>query len=247
MLDSAMPKTEIGDGGVLSENRPMQMQWCHISMSLSLVFSLACSNDKPTADDETGADSEGAVDTGESGSMSTSGDGDGDTDPGDGDGDTDPGDGDGDPCPIGLEGCPCTGGGGCDPGLMCDAGICVSAAGDGDGDGDGGGDGDGDGGPMPYGPCPSGDDAECLPGETCQTGVAQNINFELFPWSLCTTPCTNPLMPVECVVNDTDWCESLPGNGTDSLFCNPSFLCLSQPCPVGMYCVPGGQVCVWPD
>ena len=29
-------------------------------------------------------------------------------------------------CPIGSEGCSCTAGGGCDPGLVCDAGICVS-------------------------------------------------------------------------------------------------------------------------
>ena len=29
-------------------------------------------------------------------------------------------------CPVGSLGCPCTGGGGCDPGLICDAGICVS-------------------------------------------------------------------------------------------------------------------------
>lgn len=29
-------------------------------------------------------------------------------------------------CPIGSAGCPCTGGGACDPGLLCDAGICVA-------------------------------------------------------------------------------------------------------------------------
>ena len=28
-------------------------------------------------------------------------------------------------CPIGSAGCPCTSGGGCDPGLYCDNGICV--------------------------------------------------------------------------------------------------------------------------
>lgn len=30
-------------------------------------------------------------------------------------------------CPVGSEGCPCTAGGGCDPGLWCDAGVCVSS------------------------------------------------------------------------------------------------------------------------
>lgn len=33
-------------------------------------------------------------------------------------------------CPQGAEGCPCTAGGGCDPGSMCDAGLCVPEAGD---------------------------------------------------------------------------------------------------------------------
>jgi hypothetical protein len=31
-------------------------------------------------------------------------------------------------CPTGAEGCPCTAGGGCDPGLRCDYGICVGDA-----------------------------------------------------------------------------------------------------------------------
>jgi hypothetical protein len=65
--------------------------------------------------------------------------------------------GDGDPgCAVGSQGCPCTLGGGCDPGLACDLGVCVpGSSGDGDGDpttGDGDGDpttgdGDGDGDP----------------------------------------------------------------------------------------------------
>jgi hypothetical protein len=29
-------------------------------------------------------------------------------------------------CPVGALGCPCTGGGSCDPGLVCDAGICMA-------------------------------------------------------------------------------------------------------------------------
>lgn len=33
-------------------------------------------------------------------------------------------------CPLGGEGCPCTGGGGCDAGLMCEAGLCVPIASD---------------------------------------------------------------------------------------------------------------------
>jgi hypothetical protein len=33
-------------------------------------------------------------------------------------------------CPVGSEGCACTDGGGCDPGLYCDNGICVSDYGD---------------------------------------------------------------------------------------------------------------------
>jgi MYXO-CTERM domain-containing protein len=44
---------------------------------------------------------------------------------GDGDGDGDTTDGE---CPIGAEGCACTPGGGCDPTLTCDAGICVPEA-----------------------------------------------------------------------------------------------------------------------
>jgi hypothetical protein len=31
-------------------------------------------------------------------------------------------------CPVGSENCPCTGGGGCDPGLECDDGICTPPA-----------------------------------------------------------------------------------------------------------------------
>ncbi|MFO7567508.1 MAG: hypothetical protein R6X02_32995 [Enhygromyxa sp.] len=107
-------------------------------------------NEAPGTDETAG--SETATDTGD---ELGEGDGDGDPTTGDGDGDGDPstGDGDGDPgCPVGSEGCPCTNGGGCDPGLTCEVGVCApDSTGDGDGDpttGDGDGDpttGDGDG------------------------------------------------------------------------------------------------------
>ncbi len=70
--------------------------------------------------------------------------------PGDGDGDDDPttgdsGDGDGGECWIGEQDCACTPGGGCDPGLVCDASnTCVP-------EGEGGGGGEED---------PTGDEAE---------------------------------------------------------------------------------------
>ncbi len=120
-----------------------------LSLPFSIVLGLAaCGDDEPVAEEET-AGSETATETGDG--DGDNGDGDGDTlpDTGDGDGDTMPdtgdGDGDTDECPIGSEGCPCTGGGACDLGLMCEAGVCVPAAGDGDGD-NGDGDGDGDNG-----------------------------------------------------------------------------------------------------
>jgi hypothetical protein len=125
-----------------------------LSLPLSIVLGLAaCGDDNPVSEDET-AGSETATETAGDGdgdedadADADAGDGDGDTTPGDGDGDAGDGDGDDSGCPIGSEGCPCTGGGACDPGLMCEGGICVPASGDGDGDGDGGdGDGDGDGG-----------------------------------------------------------------------------------------------------
>lgn len=45
-------------------------------------------------------------------------------------------------CIVGSQGCPCTGGGGCDAGLMCDGDVCLPAASTGDGDTTGDGDGD---------------------------------------------------------------------------------------------------------
>jgi hypothetical protein len=231
------------------------MRWLLGSTSLFMFLSIGCGGDEPTADEETGT--AGTADTGESGSMT--GDGDGDTNPGDGDGD--PGDGDGDACPVGAEGCPCTPGGGCDPGLMCDAGVCVPASGDGDGDGDPTGDGDGDGDPtgdgdgdgdpsgdgdgdgdMPYGACPNGVE-DCAPGEVC---VVSNNMFNT--WSLCTVPCQDQ---DDCAYDDLDGCADLPGDGVPMNYCSPVLDCADDnPCPMGMECYPPfmGQidVCLWP-
>jgi hypothetical protein len=245
----------------------MRMRSILGSSSLFLVLAIGCGDDKGTGDSETDTGTAGTADTGESGSMSMTGDGDGDTTPetGDGDGDTDPdvgdGDGDGDGCTVGSEGCPCTAGGGCDPGLICDAGVCGPAPGDGDGDGgdgdgdgdpdagdgdgDGdGGDGDGDGGPgVPYQACPNGDD-DCAPGETCSTGTT----MQGLEWTLCTMQC---FAPDECAVDDVDSCANIPGDGLQENFCLPVVNCnFGNPCPMGMQCIPGfnggPSVCVWP-
>ncbi|MFO7563263.1 MAG: hypothetical protein R6X02_11520 [Enhygromyxa sp.] len=110
-----------------------------VSMVLALA---ACSpvtigTGDDIADEESG--SGGVMESGE-GAAEQGGEGEGEGDSG---------------CQIGAEGCPCTVGGGCDPGLTCDLGICVpGSSGDGDGDpttGDGDGDpttGDGDGDPT---------------------------------------------------------------------------------------------------
>src|SRR5262245_18282599 len=96
-----------------------------LSLPLSIVLGLsACGDDEPAADGET-AGSESATET-EAGDGDGDAEGDGDREPTttNGDGDGDAGDGDGDPdagCPVGSEGCSCTGGGACDPGLVCDA------------------------------------------------------------------------------------------------------------------------------
>jgi hypothetical protein len=215
------------------------------SSSLFLLLSIGCGDDKSTADSDTGTDTAGTAgtaDTGESGSMSMTGDGDGDQT---GDGDGDPGDGDGDTgCVVGSEGCPCTGGGGCDPGLVCEAGVCGPAPGDGDGDGDPTGDGDGDGDPdpgTPYQACPNGDQ-DCAPGEICADGDNNGQQ-----WTLCTMPCQDP---GQCDIDDSDTCTNLPGDGEMSNFCAPVVDCsFGNPCPMGMQCMQGfqGAMCLWPN
>jgi hypothetical protein len=111
----------------------MTMRWTIAAASLLL---LACSPSTEGLAGERGDDGDGQD---ESGSRET-----GSAESGDasGDGDSTAG------CNVGAHGCPCTGGGGCDPGLACEGGICVPTAGDGDptttGDGDPTTTGDGD-------------------------------------------------------------------------------------------------------
>ena len=144
-----------------------------------------------------------------------------------GDGDpTGDGDGDGDPCTVGTEGCPCTGGGGCDPGLVCDGDLCVPE-------------------PQPelYGACPNGDDSECEVGEICVVGNNSGVD-----WNLCTTPCADDS---DCG-DDPAGCGDLPGDGQLMDYCTPVLSCdFGNPCPMGMQCFPGLQqnspaVCLWP-
>ena len=95
---------------------------------------------------------------------------------------------------------------------------------------------------LPYGPCPNGEDSECLDGETCVTNQDNT-------WSLCT--------PGECQGNmqcDTipmDICADLPGDGQFQGYCVPQACNQDNPCPDGMECVNGfgmnPNVCVWPS
>ena len=121
------------------------------SLPLSALLGLsACGDDGGAGGDETAGSETDGTETGDPTTTTTT------TTTGDGDGDPTTGDGDGDGCVVGSEGCPCTAGGGCDPGLVCDVGVCTpdGTTGDGDGDpttGDGDGDpttGDGDGDPT---------------------------------------------------------------------------------------------------
>ena len=231
----------------------MRMRWLLAPASLFLVLSLGCSDDG-TADSDNNEEESGTAESEESGGDGdpTSGDGDpttgdgdpttgdgdpttGDGDPttGDGDpttGDGDPTTGDGDPgCPVGAEGCPCTGGGGCDPGLMCVNGICEPPPPQ----------------PDPYGACPSGMDDECRDDEICITGQGGQ---QQIPWSLCTHPCMDQM---DCDVDDMDGCGDLQGDGQFMNYCSPVYMCgFGNPCPQGMMCFAGFQqqnpaMCMW--
>jgi hypothetical protein len=248
---------------VLSDGASMHLHKLTTLASVCFLLATGCGGDDKSASD-------GGSESGTAGTAETSGTGEsGSASAGDGDGDptttsTAPGDGDGDgaPCPIGAEGCPCTGGGGCDPGLMCDGGTCVPAAGDGDGapgdgdgapgDGDGapgdgdGMPGDGDGAPMPdpYQACPNGD-SDCAPGEMCVQSGGMGPQ-----WTMCTQACMDP---GDCAVDDNDECADLPGDGEFMLYCAPQVDCNNNnPCPMGMLCLqPFGMgqpsVCAWPN
>ena len=223
-------------------------------LSFSLLLTLAgCGDDAPgTSSDDTGtgdtADTGTADEVGESGSS--------DTTTSDTSTDTSTTT---DNCPVGSEGCPCTGGGGCDPGLVCEGGTCVPDAGTTtDTTTDTGTTDTTDTGTTdtttdttgmmidPYGPCPSGDDADCAPGEICITGT-QNGN----DWSVCTPgecngdgDCTEPGFPDQ-------GCHDLPGDGQPINYCVPQTCNMMTPCPDGMQCYPGfgmgnPPVCAWP-
>jgi hypothetical protein len=124
-------------GGVRSFNALVLLTGFGLAFTAAGCFSVG---DNVVGEGETAGDGDGDPSDGDP----TTGDGDpttGDGDPTAGDGD--PTTGDGDPtagCDVGTQGCPCTGGGGCDPGLVCEGGVCVPMSGDGDpsttGDGD---------------------------------------------------------------------------------------------------------------
>lgn len=96
------------------------------------------------------------------------------------------------------------------------------------------------GGGQNYGPCPSGDDAECQPGETCITGMSM-----MGMWSICTEG--------TCMGNGdcgTDVCADAPGDGQFQFYCLLQTCNMQNPCPMGMTCFPGfgmgtPAVCLW--
>jgi hypothetical protein len=97
---------------------------------------------------------------------------------------------------------------------------------------------------LPYRACPSGDDAECLAGETCVLGTQGGID-----WSACTAGTCND--DSECDVTPDDSCTDLPGDGELLPYCIPMTCTLNDPCPSDMFCAQGfgtiGNVCVWPN
>ena len=154
-----------------------------------------------------------------------------------------------DGCPPGTEDCPC--GDGCDPGLMCEGDACVPVAGTGDSTEEDSTeedstDTDTGGGPVPYGECPSGDDADCLfPGEICHTGTQGGQD-----WSICTHGCNGQ---PDCDAEPDDLCSDLPGDMMFANYCAP-LACDhnndDEDCPEAMFCADGYQgandVCLWP-
>lgn len=96
------------------------------------------------------------------------------------------------------------------------------------------------GGGQNYGPCPSGDDAECQPGEICINGMSM-----MGMWSICTEG--------TCMGNgdcSTDVCADAPGDGQFQFYCLLQTCNMQNPCPMGMTCFPGfgmgtPAVCLW--
>ncbi|PRP92714.1 hypothetical protein ENSA5_47550 [Enhygromyxa salina] len=146
-------------------------------------------------------------------------------------------------CPISTEGCACTSSGECDPGLVCDAQVCVAGGdttGDGDGDtGDGDGDGDGDTGDGDTG---DGDgDMSCHPlmvdcptvGTTCTWDGAM---FTCLPGIIALGDSCDPATP-QCI---SGFCAPMgmlfdcPSNYCCAGFCNLDSPTCSQ---AGTQCV----------
>ncbi|MFV8751311.1 hypothetical protein ACNOYE_12270 [Nannocystaceae bacterium ST9] len=232
---------------------PFMASMASMFTSMLLFGSTACGDKPSESADETGTAGETATESGtadevgDSGTTSTTTDSTSTTDTSDTDA-----------CPIGSDGCPCTDGGGCDPNLVCEAGTCGPAPAD-TGTTDTGTDTTTDtgtdttdttttdtGDPPPYQACPNGD-ADCLPGEVCVTGLA---NQGQLPWTMCTSGmCASD---DDCAVDDNDICTDLPGDGQPLDYCVPLTCDMQNPCPDPMQCAisfGGGNpsVCVWPD
>lgn len=100
----------------------------------------------------------------------------------------------------------------------------------------------------PYGPCPGGNDNECLDGEQCVTGMTGGMNG--FMWSMCTSGTCMGNNQCDTIPNDL--CADLPGDGMFQGYCVPQQCGNNMPpCPDNMQCAPGFNnnpgVCVWPS
>jgi hypothetical protein len=164
------------------------------------------------------------------GDGDTTGDGDGDT-TGDGDGDgTGDGDGDGDGdtgCAAGNLNDPCDANCPCAEGLTCDGGTCSLGGGDGDGDG-----GDGDGDP---GECNTYDPMMCAPpGQLVMVGNIEG-NF-------CSCPCTTnqdcPMGPP----GTNGGCALVLGMQMAPTNCGLICSVANDACPEGSTCKSAGQM-----